>query len=76
MGTGRQAFAGEQAVRCSFRPGPEGPILLAMKSLYLNMVVEDLLGLPQEVLARLRFFGLGDFLLASIPRLAPLVYAL
>jgi hypothetical protein len=47
-------------------------ILLALPSLYLSMVEEDLLQLPQEVLARLRFFGLG--ILARVDsRVAPLV---
>ena len=51
---------------------PDGLILLALPSLYLSMVEEELLELPQEVLARLRFFGLG--IRARIdPRLEPLV---
>jgi hypothetical protein len=49
-----------------------GLILLALPSPYLSMVEEELLELPQEVLARLRFFGLG--ILARIgSRLAPQV---
>ena len=49
-----------------------GLMLLALPSLYLSMVEEELLELPQDVLARLRFFGLG--IRARIdPRLEPLV---
>ena len=51
---------------------PSGLILFALPSLYLSMVEEDLLELPQEVLARFRFFGLG--ILARIdPRLESFV---
>lgn len=49
-----------------------GLILVALPSLYLSMLEEELLELRQEVLSRLRFFGLG--LRARIDsRLAPLV---
>jgi hypothetical protein len=51
---------------------PGGLVLLALPSLYLSMVEEEFLELPQDVLARVRFFGLG--LRTRIdPRLEPLV---
>ena len=41
------------------KSNPDALILLALPSLYLNMVEEELLELPQDALERLRFFGLG-----------------
>jgi hypothetical protein len=41
------------------KSNPDALILLALPSLYLSMVEEEFVELPEDVLARCRFFGLG-----------------